>query len=160
MLYRFLLIAALIWSSSVLSAQEPRDFGDSDKVAIAQMYDRYSQAFVTKDYAKLREYVQAPFVLFLGELRIFESVDAVTAFYRGLRESLDQRGFDHGEIGEKRIVAFTADRALLNTHYRRYRRDGSLLEEQAVAYLVSKSSGTWKLCGLTTQDLKYFGKVY
>jgi hypothetical protein len=61
---------------------------------------------------------------------------------------------------EKRIVALAADRALLNTAYRRYKRDGSLLEEQAAAYLVSKSSGTWKLCGVMMQDLKYFGRIY
>jgi len=160
MLRPFLLIAALVWSSAVLSAQEPGGFGDSDKLAIQQMYDRYSQAYVTKDYTKLREYVQAPFVVFLVELRILESVDAVTTFYRGARESLDQRGFDHGELVDKRIVALAADRALLNTAYRRYMRDGSLLEEQAAAYIVSKSSGTWKLCGVMIQDLRYFGNVY
>ena len=113
-----------------------------------------------KDYTKLREYLQAPFMVFLGELRILDSMDAVAAFYRGARESLDLRGFDHGEIVEKRIVPLAIDRALLNTAYRRYRRDGSLLEEQAAAYLVSKSSGAWRLCGVMSQDLKYFDKIY
>jgi len=98
-----LLIAASI-SSIVLSAQEPRGFGDSDKLAIEQMYDRYTEAFIMRDYAKLRDYVQLPFLTFQAELRILESMDAVLAFYGPVRESLDQRSFDHGEIVGKRIV--------------------------------------------------------
>ena len=157
--FSFIMIAASV-SSIVVCAQEPRGFGDSDKLAIEQMYDRYTEAFIMRDYAKLRDYVQLPFVTFQGEVRILESMDAVLAFYRPIRDSLDQRSFDHGEVVGKRVVALAADRALLNTAYRRYRKDGSLLEEGAAAYLVSKSSGTWKVCGVMPQDPKYFGNIY
>jgi hypothetical protein len=153
--FAFLLIGAV-----ALSAQEPRDFGNADKLAIEQMYDRYTQAFIKKDYAKILECVEAPFFSFLGDLSILESMDAVAASYRGQRESLDQRAYDHTEIVEKHIVALAADRALLNTTFRRYKKDGSLLEEGAGAYLVRKSSGIWKLRGVMRQDLKYFGKIY
>jgi hypothetical protein len=139
------LIAALV--SSIICAQEPRGFGDSDKLAIEQMYDRYTEAFITRDYAKLREYIQLPFVTFQAEVRVLGSLDEVLAFYRPIRDSLDQRSFDHGEVVGKRIVALAADRALLNTAYRRYRKDGSLLEEGAAAYLVSKSLAPGRFAG-------------
>jgi hypothetical protein len=142
-------------------AQEARVFGESDKLAIEQMYDRYAQAFIKRDYSTLRECVQTPFVVFRGrELQTLESVDAVLTYYRNLRESLEQRNYDRGEIFESRITPLTADDALINKAFRRYKKDGSLLEQQAAVYLVSKSSGTWKLRGTLRQDLQYFGKFY
>jgi len=41
-------------------------FGESDKIAIEKMYDRYLQAFIKKDYAALRESFHAPFVVLDG----------------------------------------------------------------------------------------------
>ena len=64
-------------------------FGDSDKVAIEKMYDRYFQAFIKKDYATLRECVQAPFVILPVPGMTADSVDAVIAFYRNQLESLE-----------------------------------------------------------------------
>jgi hypothetical protein len=58
------------------------------------------------------------------------------------------------------MTVLAADRALVNKTFRRYRKDGTLLAEMAVIYVVSKSSGTWKLCGLFNQDWEHFGKTY
>jgi hypothetical protein len=158
---RFSTLIASVACWSVLSfAQEARVFGDSDKRAIEQMFDRYVQAFVTKDYATLQDCVQAPFVLFSDELQTLQSMDAVLAFYRNLQESLGKRGFDHGEIVQIRVIPLTADHALINAAYRRYKKDGSLLEEQSTVYPVGKASGSWKLRGAMRQELKNFGKVY
>ena len=158
--FSFVLIAVSTWSLAVVAAQESRGFGETDKLAIEQMFDRYVEAFVQKDYPKLLEFVEAPFLVMQGDLRSLNSTDAVLAFYREIRQNLDQRGFDHGDIVGKRIIPLAADRALLNTAYRRYNKNGSLLEERASIYLVTKSSGTWKLRSVVNQDLQYFGKVY
>ena len=79
---------------------------------------------------------------------MLESVDAVITFYRNQRESLEKRNYDHSGIVSTRIIPLTADDALINVAYRRYKKDGSLLEEGAALYPVSKSSGDWKLRGL------------
>src|SRR5580698_617013 len=91
---------------------------------------------------------------------MLESVDAVITFYRNQRESLEKRNYDHSGIVSTRIIPLTADDALINVAYRRYKKDGSLLEEGAAFYPVSKSSGDWKLRGAVAQEPKYFGKVY
>jgi hypothetical protein len=140
--------------------QEAHGFGEADKLAIEKMYDRYAQAFIKKDYAALRECIQTPFVFLPGRGIMVESVDAVITFYRNQRESLEKQNYDHSDIVSTRITPLTADDALINVAYRRYKKDGSLLEEGAAFYPVSKSSGDWKLRGAVAQEPKYFGKVY
>ena len=136
-------------------------FGDSDKLAIEQMYGRYLQAFIKRDYATLRECVQAPFVVFTnGDMQTLPSADAVLAYFRGQLATLDQRNYGHAEIVNTRITPLTVDSALINKAYRRYKKDGLLLEDGAAMYPVSKSSGVWKLRGLVGQESRYFGKVY
>ncbi len=159
-LFLFVLITVSTWPFAVVAAQESRGFGEADKLAIEQMFDRYVEAFVQKDYVKLLAFVEAPFLVMNGDLRSLNSTDAVLAFYRDIRQNLDQRDFDHGEIVGKRIIPLAADRALLNTAYRRYKKDGSILQELASVYLVTKSTGVWKLRSVVNQDLQYFGKVY
>jgi hypothetical protein len=80
--------------------------------------------------------------------------------YRDQFEMLDKQNYDRSEIFGTHITPLMADCALINKAYRRYKKDGSLLEEQAVVYVVSKSSGAWKLRGIMRQELKYFGKTY
>lgn len=134
---------------------------DADAAAIRKMYDRYVQAFVKQDYAAVRECVQAPFVSSAGgQLQSLGSVDAVVDYYRKLRGALEQRGYSDAKITAFRITALTADNALINASFRRFKKDGSVLEEGAAVYPVCKSAGAWKLCGVMQQDSKYFGNVY
>jgi hypothetical protein len=157
----FLVIAIVGYCSVSSTAQEARVFSESDKIAIEKMYDRYFQAFIKKDYAALRECVQAPFVVLTGgKMQTLESVDAIMTFYRKQLESLERRNYDHSDIVDTRIIPLTSDGALINKAYRRYKKDASLLEEGAAVYPVSKASGTWKLRGLIGQEPQYFGKVY
>jgi hypothetical protein len=162
----FLAIAIAVYcpvrsSAQHSTAQEARVFGESDKIAIEKMYDRYFQAFIKKDYAALRECVQAPFVVLTGgQMQSLESVDAIITFYRKQLESLERRNYDHSDIVNTRITPLTPDSALINKAYRRYKKDASLLEEGAAVYPVSKATGAWKLRGLIGQEPQYFGKVY
>ena len=134
---------------------------DADKAAIQKMYDRYAQAFIKQDYTALRENVQAPFVIAAGgSLQSLGTVDAVVEHYRKQRGALEQRGYGDAKITALKITALKADTALINASYRRFKKDGSVLEEGAAIYPVCKSSGAWKLCGAMGQDPKSFGKVY
>ena len=44
--FLFLVIAAVVCSSVSAPAQQARVFGESDKIAIEKMYDRYLLAFI------------------------------------------------------------------------------------------------------------------
>ena len=158
--YVLVLIAAAYFSSEVSGGQKSTGFSGSDKLAIEQMLERYKQAFQMKDYTKLREYVQSPFVTFPDVPKIYESMDAVMNRYRDNREPLDERNYDNTQWGKTRITVLAADKALINKTFRRYKKDGSLLEEGASVYLVSKSSGTWKIYGSLSQEPTYFDKSF
>jgi len=152
-------LALLLWPRISPAQQSPR-FGVSDREAIEQLFDRYNQAFSTKDYPKLREQLQAPFVLFPAGVEALPTVEDAMKFYRTLRDSLDQQNYARSQLIESRITALALDRALVNGVYRRYRQDGTILLEASAVYFVSKSSGAWKICGVFAQDLEAFGKVY
>ena len=134
---------------------------DAERAAIQKMYDRYVQAFIKQDYAVLRDSVHAPFVVSAGgALQSFGTVDAVVEHYRKQRGALEQRGYNDAKITAFRITALTPESALINASFRRFKKDGSVLEEGASVYPVCKSAGAWKLCGAMRQDPGYFGKVY
>ena len=141
-------------------AQQPVRFGVFDKRAIEQLFDRYVQAFSTKDYAKLREQLQAPFLTFQAGVDVMPTMDDVMNYYGKLRDSLDEQNYARSQYVRSRITAIAADRALVNRTFRRFRKDGTVLLNQSAIYLVSKSSGAWKICGAFAQDLEEFGKVY
>ena len=160
-LRHFFLAIAVLFSCTIVSPAEGAPaFDNSDKIAIDQMYARYFQAFVAQDYKTLRECVEAPFVVMRGgAMQTLESVDAVTTFYQNQRQALAQRGYDHSKLLKTQITPLTADSALINKSYTRYKKDGSTLEQGAALYPVSKSSGMWKLRGVIGQDPQYFGKL-
>jgi hypothetical protein len=85
----------------------------------------------------------------------------VTNWFRSNRDALDKQDFlARSQFLDSRLTVLTADRALVNRTFRRNKRDGSLLLEAGAVYAVSKSSGTWKICGLFAQEFENFGKVY
>lgn len=136
------------------------DFGASDKIAIDQLLDRYVHAYSMKDFAVLKECFQTPWVQFPGPVNVLQTLDDVVNNYRNQLNALDESNYDHSQFLESRIIALSADRALVNKTYRRYRKDGTVLLETAGIYIVSKSSGRWKITGFMPQDLKEFSKTY
>ena len=151
------LIGAVL-SSSLAAAQEKPTFTDADKAAIELTLNRYAQAFSTKDYAALRETLQAPFVQFPGGFSVMETLDDVMNYYISLRERQPSE-YDHSSFGESTLIVLSPDRAIFDRNWRRYRKDGSVSLESAGMYVVSKSSGTWKLCGVFNRDKNEFGKT-
>ena len=153
-------VLALLLCPKTLLAQQSARFGVSDRVAIERLFDRYNQAFSSKDYSTLREQLQAPFLRFPTGVEVLPTLDDVMTFYRTLRDGLDQQNYARSQLVKSRVTALAADRALVNGIYRRYRKDGTVLLEASAIYFVSKSSGAWKICGVFAQDLEAFGKVY
>ena len=153
-------------------AQQRARFTPSDKAAIDRLLDEYGQAFVTKDYARLQQTLQAPFVRFglsvtgnetrEGDWVILHTLNDVMTWFRTNRDALDKQDFlaARSEFLDSRLTILTADRVLVNRTFRRNRKDGTILLEAGAIYAVSKSSGTWKICGLFAQDFENFGKVY
>lgn len=165
----FTLIVLLAYPE-VAWVQVPASFGPSERAGIEQMFDAYLAAFRNEDYAKLQQVIQAPFVRFGAsntqpeagavDWIVLQTLDDAISFFRGGREALKTQGVERFAWAQTRITPLSVDRALVNKTYRRYRRDGTLVTEAASVYVVCKSSGSWKICGIMNQDPREFGKVY
>ena len=156
--------------AELASGQSRVSFGTLDKTAIERLFDGYSVAFSNQDYVKLRDYVQAPFIRFgpsntraeagLGDWAVLQTMDDTIGFFRTAQDALKAQGVERFEWGQTRISALSVDRALVNKSYRRFRNDGTLVMDAASFYVVSRSSGSWKICGILNQDPREFGKTY
>lgn len=157
---RCLRLIALWALSSVVSAQSEAPFGAEDKIAIEKLYERYAKAFIGQDYEGIRDCIEEPFIVFArGQVTSFETADAVVSFFRRQRQALEQRGYLRAEILKSQLTLLSAERALIHKSYRRYKTDGSILEDGASLYPVSKTSRGWRLRGVIPQDFKHFGKT-
>lgn len=158
-----LLVASFLCCSGAVLGQKVASFGASDKAAIEQLFDRYSLAYSKKDYAALRDCLQVPFIRLSADTEMWDvqrTMDEAMTYYKNHREALDKDNYDHSEYVRMEIIALRANRALVEQVYRRYRKDGTLLLEAAAIYVVNKSSGEWKICGILSQDLEEYGKVH
>jgi hypothetical protein len=168
-IYVTTLIVGLAYSD-VASLQGPALFGPPEKAAIERLFDGYSNAFSKEDYAQLGTFIQAPFVRFgpsntraetgPADWVVLSTMDDAISFFRAAQDALTAQGVERFEWGQTRITALSVDRALVDRTYRRYRKDGTLVMEAASVYVVSKSSGSWRICGILNQDPREFGKVY
>jgi NTF2-like protein (DUF6841) len=155
-----LVVFVLIWPSMLMGQVK---WNEAIRQEIEQVWDAYNQAFITKDYDKIRDLVQVPFLRSSeGETAVFENPDEVIKFYRSHREPLDARGYktSRADLSEARISLLSPTRVLFSVRYRRYKMDDSLLEEGAAIYLMSKASGKWKIQGIMSQDPAEMGKVH
>ena len=161
--FLILLVAGLLFCPDPALGQKVASFGKSDQAAIEQLLDRYSRAYSTKDYAALRECIQVPFIRFPAGTAIWDvqgTMDEAMTYYKNQREALEKDNYDHSQFVRTQITALGSNRALVDQIYRRYRKDGTVLLEASAIYVVSKSSGTWKLCGILAQDLEEYGKEH
>ena len=157
---RSVAVGLILSVTAAIRGEEVARFGQADASAINEMIDRYSLAFQKKDYSALPDYLGTPFIIFPSAPKPIETMEALIQHYRNVRDPLDARGYDHSKYGRTRITALAADRALVNKTYRRFKKDGTVLEENAVIYLVSKTSGSWKIYGAFSQGVPYFGAVF
>ncbi len=160
--FLILLIAGLLSCSGSVLGQKAAGFEESDKTAIGKLFDRYSHAYSTKDYTAIRECLQVPFIRLSADKAMWDvqtTMDEVMTYYKAHREALDKDNYDHSQYMRTEVTALGANRALLDQIYRRYRKDGTILREAAAVYVVSKSSGEWRICGILDQDLEQYGKV-
>jgi len=157
----FLIVAAAVVVGPMkLNGQPARELQDFDPLEIEKTFSRYNQGLIEKNYEEVALYLRTPFVVIDNTPRIITDLSTVVTGLRTNRESLDQRGYGTSVPGEARISVLNPDRVLLNCVIRHYKKDGSLLEERANFYLMSRVSGTWKISGILQQDPAYAGKSY
>jgi hypothetical protein len=91
---RGLFVVATLLLSSLGVSQESAALSPSDKQSIDALLTDYVQAFMAKDYVKLRDCLQAPFVRLsaAGEPNVVSTLDEVITLYHTLRDGLISQG--------------------------------------------------------------------
>jgi ketosteroid isomerase-like protein len=140
--------------------QERTTFQPTDMSAITEMINDYFVAFTAKDYKALPNFFQAPFLAVGAQPEMIGTLDAVIERYHHIRDPLDGTDYAVSKAEEIHITALSGQAALANIHWLRYKKNGLLLSEGAEFMMVSKSSGSWKICGSMGQGLSEFGKLY
>jgi len=109
-------------SSEIASPQGRVGFGPAEKTAIEQLFDGYSAAFSNKDWVKLREYLQVPYVRFgasntgvdaASDWVVLPTMDQAINFFRAAQDALARQAVERFEWGHTRITALSGDRALV-----------------------------------------------
>lgn len=161
-----LLTAAMFALSSGMLQGQARGAGrpafqPAEAAQIKALIDNYFEGFTAKDYQKFPQFFQVPFLnLRNGRPAVQNDLGEVLKSYEHIRDSLDHTDYAVSKPEQIRITALSADSALVNILWRRYKKDGSLLNDGAEFYVACKSSGQWKLCGNIGQEMDQFAKVY
>ena len=101
---------------------------------------------------------QAPFVSIGVENVTVPTVDDVVTRYRGIREPLDQQDYSQSLAAEIRVTATIANRAIADVHWKRLKKDKTLLVEFSEFLFMSKTSGAWKIAGVMAHPLPLYAR--
>ena len=151
-------VATLVGLSAQTIAQQ-KALSDADREAIEAMFVSYNRALIEKNYTALREHLESPFIVIDDTSRVVSDMDTVIEGFRRRREGMDPQGYSTSTPGPALFLPLTESRVLMNRAIRHYKKDGTLLEEQANVYIVSRSSGRWRILGVMPQDPSQVGKL-
>src|SRR5271155_5172069 len=110
---RLLVVATLLFSSLGMG-HPPPGLTPSDKKSIDDLIVDYMRAFSARDYGKLRDCFQVPFVRGTGGApEVFPTLDGVIASYHASLDLLDKRGYASSKPqGIARISILAPDQVL------------------------------------------------
>jgi hypothetical protein len=160
-MFVFLLGALALALPALSQPAPPAPFAPADKAEVEKVINDYFQAFTDKNYDRVRDSFQAPFVnLSGGGSVVISTLDDAVGNYRRIRESLEGSGYAASKAVEIRITALANNGVIANIHWQRLKKDGSLLNEGSEFMIVTRESGRWKICSSIGQNLADFGKQY
>ena len=144
--------------TSAASAAHLAAFTAKDSGAIRALMRDYFAAFTARDYPALERYFTVPFVFVGPRPRVITNLAVVLRAWRAIRASLEHSAYAASKIVQVRVIPMTGTQAMADVHWQRLRRDGTLLNQGAELYLVTKKSGQWQIDGHMEQALALFGR--
>lgn len=150
------LVGVLLLTLGAGAQAPPAPFGPADRTQIETVVHAYFAAFTAKDWAGMARVFQAPFVSIGVENVTVPTVDDVVARYRGIREPLDQQDYSQSLAAEIRVTETVTNRAIADVHWKRLKKDKTLLVEFSEFLLMSKTSGSWKIAGVMAHPLPLY----
>ena len=124
------------------------DSSESSIKEVEKIINDYNNAFIAKDYSKIDELTEVPFVLVNNDKTVsFSNKNELIAEYKKVREPLVESDYSHSEITSLEIIKlndfiFTAKMA-----YDRYNKSGVVFHSGEGIYLYRKKNGKLFLVG-------------
>ena len=124
------------------------DSSESSIKEVKELINDYNNAVITKQYSKIDELTEIPFVLVNNDKTVsFSAKNELIAEYKRIRESFDESDYSHSEITSLEIIKlndfiFTAKMA-----YDRYNKSGGVFHSGEGIYLFRKKNGELFLVG-------------
>jgi hypothetical protein len=139
----------------------PPTFDAAAAAAVRDVIDLYFRAFSEEDWDTYRTVFSAPFVLWGvgGTPQVLETVEANVERMQAVRES-QPPDYAASRAERMMIKPLTTTSALVDVHWQRDGRDGSLLSEGAEILTVVRTPDGWKIAGNMRLALSQFGKSF
>ena len=115
---------------------------------VEELINDYNNAFIAKEYSKIDDLTEVPFVLVNNDKTVsFSTKEELIGEYKRIRESLVESDYSHSEITSLEIIKlndfiFTAKMA-----YDRYNKSGVVFHSGEGIYLYRKKNGKLFLVG-------------
>ena len=139
----------------------PPTFGEKESADIRALVNEYFRAFTAKDFDAFRAVFQPPYMMWAigAPPNMLTSLDEVVNRYRTLRDSLDSTDYAVSKAAAMTITPLSTTTALVDIHWRRDKKDGTLFNEGGEIMAVLKTPAGWKISGNLAVNSVY-GKVF
>jgi hypothetical protein len=146
----------------VARLDSPPVFGDQEKADVAAVVNNYFAAFSRKDYAALGNTETVPFLRWFvgGTPNVATSIEDVVTVSRTTRDGLDNSDYALSRAAEMIITPLSATSAMVDVHWRRDKKDGSLLQEGAEILTLLKTPAGWRINSVIGRALSHYGKRF
>ena len=136
-------------SATAVSAQSSISADEIAKVKkeVTAAVHRYYQLFTERNMKALpQEIFHVPFIYLAPDgAQVDQTAEVMTARFEGNLERLLESGWDRSEFPSPNVCVLHAGAAIASGKFYRYRKDGSVLSENAVTYVFAKTDKGWRI---------------
>jgi hypothetical protein len=128
------------------------------KVEVTDAVHTYYRLFTERNMKALGERVyNVPWIsIGAGGVQVDTTADAVTARFDASLKQLLAGGWDRSEFPAPAVCVLNAGAAIASGTFTRYKKDGSVMQENGVTYLFARTKDGWKIVSFTGHPV---GKV-
>ena len=124
------------------------DSSESSIKEVEKIINDYNNAFIAKDYSKIDELTEVPFVLVNNDKTVsFSTKNELIAEFKRLREAFDESDYSHSEITSLEIIKLNDFITTAKMAYDRYNKSGGVFHSGEGIYLYRKKNGKLFLVG-------------
>jgi ketosteroid isomerase-like protein len=140
----------------------PPTFSEKENADVRALVAEYFRAFTAKDFDAFRAVFQPPYMMWSvgGSPNTFATLDDIVARYRGLRQSLDATDYAVSKAARMIVTPLSANTAMVDVHWRRDKKDGSLFGEGGEVLMVIRTPAGWKINANLNRQLSQYGKTF